>query len=90
MREIASRTDGFREVFIDASGGREETRWQPLEPASATGNLLGPDDLVLVTAATMRIADHYTVRDGKLQTDQILWGTGGNGRAQLQPRTGLD
>lgn len=47
-------------------------------------------DLVLVTAATMRIADHYTVRDGKLQTDQILWGTGGNGRAQLQPRTGLD
>jgi hypothetical protein len=47
-------------------------------------------DLVLVTAATMRIADHYTVRDGKLQTEQILWGTGGNGRAQLQPRTGLD
>jgi hypothetical protein len=47
-------------------------------------------DLVLVTAATMRIADDYTVRDGKLQTEQILWGTGGNGRAQLQPRTGLD
>jgi len=49
VREIASRTAGFREVFIDASGGREETRWQPLEPAPATGHLLGPDDLVLVT-----------------------------------------
>jgi enediyne polyketide synthase len=49
VREIASRTGGFREVFIDASGEREETRWQPLEPSPTTGDLLGRDDVVLVT-----------------------------------------
>jgi SnoaL-like domain len=33
-------------------------------------------DLVLVSGDTMRVADHYTVRDGKIQTEQILWDTG--------------
>jgi len=33
-------------------------------------------DLVLRSGATLRIADHYTVDHGKLQTEAILWDTG--------------
>lgn len=34
-------------------------------------------DLVLVSDGTMRIADYYTVGNGKIETEQILWDTGG-------------
>ena len=34
-------------------------------------------DLHLRTGAAMRIADRYTVRDGKIQTETILWDTHG-------------
>ncbi len=34
-------------------------------------------DLVLTSGATQRIADHYTVRAGKIQTETILWDTYG-------------
>lgn len=34
-------------------------------------------DLFLRSGAAMRIADHYTVRDGKIQTETILWDTHG-------------
>lgn len=33
-------------------------------------------DLVMVSGGTMRVADHYTVRNGKIQAEQILWDTG--------------
>lgn len=33
-------------------------------------------DLVLVSGATMRVADHYTVADGLIRAEQILWDTG--------------
>jgi len=34
-------------------------------------------DLHLISGAAMRIADHYTVRDGKIRAEQILWDTNG-------------
>ena len=34
-------------------------------------------DLHLLSGAAMRIADHYTVSNGKIQTEQILWDTYG-------------
>ncbi len=33
-------------------------------------------DLHLVSGDTMRVADHYTVSDGKITAEQILWDTG--------------
>jgi hypothetical protein len=34
-------------------------------------------DLTLSSGAAWRIADHYTVREGKIQTETILWDTCG-------------
>lgn len=34
-------------------------------------------DLHLLSGAAMRIADHYTVGNGKIQAEQILWDTYG-------------
>lgn len=34
-------------------------------------------DLGLLSGAAMRVADHYTVSDGKIQAEQILWDTYG-------------
>ena len=33
-------------------------------------------DLVFVSGDLMRIADHYTVSEGRIQREQILWDTG--------------
>lgn len=35
-------------------------------------------DLFFLTGAAMRIADHYTVSNGKIQTETILWDTHGS------------
>lgn len=34
-------------------------------------------DLAVVSGATMRIADHLTVSDGKIQTETVVWDTHG-------------
>jgi len=35
-------------------------------------------DLFMLSGAAMRIADYYTVSDGKIQTETILWDTYGS------------
>jgi hypothetical protein len=35
-------------------------------------------DLHLLSGATMRVADHYTVADARIQTETILWDTHGS------------
>jgi enediyne polyketide synthase len=50
LREIGNRAEGFREVFVDQSGAREECSWEPLEASPADREVpLGRDDLVVVT-----------------------------------------
>src|SRR5262245_32095280 len=34
-------------------------------------------DLTMLTGARMRIADHFIVRDGRIQAEEILWDTHG-------------
>lgn len=57
---------------------------ETIRPGRTTVAAFGDDrdalllyDLRLLSGATMRIADHYTVRDGKIRTETILWDTHG-------------
>jgi len=49
LGEIDAAPDGFREIFLDASGGRREPSLVPLPSGAAEANPLGIGDVVLVS-----------------------------------------
>jgi len=51
--------------------------WTKVSAFGDDGEALILYDLHLLTGAAMRIADRYTVSGGKIQTEMILWDTGG-------------
>lgn len=68
------------EEFLAGPAGFAST----LEPGWTKVAAFGDDrealllyDLSLVTGATMRVADYYTVADGKIQSERILFDTHG-------------
>lgn len=58
---------------------------EAIKPGRTTVAAFGDDrealllyDLHLRSGPTLRIADHYTVRDGRIRTETILWDTHGS------------
>ncbi|MGH7691419.1 MAG: nuclear transport factor 2 family protein [Candidatus Dormibacteria bacterium] len=56
---------------------RLEPRWSKIAAFGDDHEALLLYDLHLVSGAALRIADHYTVREGRIQAEQILWDTEG-------------